>query len=140
MRAVLLLLSVFGVLTGCVSGVDSSPDSAAEMRAAVGRSAHVLRETHAVGRDLDAVTATIAARAQGCLPGAELAEAEDGRLTLVAASKATGGTALVVDLTRTEEGTRIVVVRDNRSGLAEASAILDWAGGRTRPCPSPNGG
>ncbi|MEM0948864.1 MAG: hypothetical protein AAGK37_15800 [Pseudomonadota bacterium] len=134
MRSVLMILSVFGVLTGCVAGVDPSLDSAAEMRAAVGRSAHIMAETHTVARHPDAVTATIAARAQQCLDAPTLTETPVGVVLVTRAGAS--GRVIVVDLGAGADGTELTVTRARAGTEAEAAAILAWAIGNTGPCPS----
>ncbi len=134
MRSVLMILSVFGVLTGCMAGVDQNLDSAAEMRAAVGRSAHILAETHSVARHPDAVTATIAARARQCLEAPTLTTTHAGAVLVAPAG--TPGRIIVVDLDDGADGTRLTVTRARTGTEAEAAAILAWASGDTGPCPA----
>lgn len=134
MRSVLMIMSVFGVLTGCAAGVDHSFDSATEMRAAVGRSAHILAETYHVARDRNAVTATIAARAQQCLDAPVLTKAPNGDVLVTPAGAP--GHIIVVDLEGGIDSTEITLTRASTGTESEAAAILAWAQGDTGPCPS----
>ena len=136
MRPVLMIISVLFVLTGCMSGVSSAPGSAAEMRAAVGRSAHVLRETHIVGRVQSRVTATVAARARTCLDAPWMAE-DDARVALVSAVADAEHPLMVVDFKSDRFGrTEIAITRGADAAEDEARAVLAWARGNTTPCPA----
>ena len=136
MRPAVIMISVLLVLTGCMAGVDPAPQSAAELRAAVGRSAHVVRETHVVERSRQSVAATLAARANRCLAGAWMTE-ERGRIALTAATGAERtAPILVADLSEAGPGrTRVTLTRSRDVAGPEAAAVLAWAGGDTRPCP-----
>ena len=137
MRIVFMVLSVLLVLTGCMAGVDTAPDSALEMRAAVGRSAHVLRETHIVDRNSASVVATLAARSQQCLTAPQMARNGAEHVELVAHVAEAPIPMLVVDVRETPAGgTELEIIRDTRAGDGEAAAILAWAGGITHPCPT----
>ena len=130
-----MILSVFLVLTGCMAGVDQSLDSASEMRAAVGRSALVVRETGLFHRDRHAVSATIEARAHQCLPGATLRQSRDGSV-LVAPVDGESARVLVADIVAYTGGTRVTVTRGRAGHEAAAAAVWAWAQGNTRPCPA----
>ena len=134
MRSVLMILSVFGVLTGCMAGVDQSLDSATEMRAAVGRSAHILTETHNIARHPDAVAATITARARQCIDAPDLSGTQPGTVVIATAGTAKG--IIVVDLDGGADGTRVTLTRARAGTAAAAAAILAWASGDTGPCPT----